>query len=73
MDIESLESGDRLICIGNEINNWGSCDSAPANLTLNEVYTLDKIEIHSWHTKLWFKELPDLVFNSVHFERLETE
>ena len=73
MDIEFLKSGDRLICINNEDNNWGGCDSASVNLILNEVYTLDKIGIHSWHTKLWFKELPDLVFNSTHFEKLETE
>ena len=70
MDIESLKVGDKLKCINNDKNNWGGCDQVSGNLILNEIYTLGAIEIHSWHTKLWFKEVPDLKFNSVHFEKV---
>lgn len=68
MDIHSLKVGDKLICADNKENNWGSCDSAPQNLSVGETYIIEKFEIHSWHTKIWLKEKPGKVFNSVHFE-----
>jgi hypothetical protein len=40
-------------------------------LTLGEVYTLDREEEHSWHTKYYLKEFPGLKFNSVNFEEVE--
>jgi len=71
MDIESLEVGDKLECVNNEDNNWGSCDPVSENLIIGEIYTIDDVRIHSWHTKIWFKEKPGLVFNSAHFEKVE--
>lgn len=50
--------------------NWGSNDDPRMYLTLGEVYTLDREEEHSWHTKYYLKEFPDLRFNSVNFEEV---
>jgi len=71
MNIYDLEIGDKIKCINNEENTWGDCDSISKHLTVGETYTLDRFRIHSWHTKLWFKEKPGLVFNSVHFVEVE--
>lgn len=40
---------------------------AAKHLTEGESYTVDKVEVHSWHTKIWLKEVPDVSFNSVLF------
>ncbi len=74
MDIFSLKIGDKLKCISNNPNTWGGCTSASDHLVIGKVYVLSDIEIHSWHTKLWFEELSfDLMFNSVHFEKVGEE
>ena len=38
------------------------------------VYTVDRIEVHSWHTTVYLKDFPGVGFNSVHFtEYIEPE
>ncbi len=37
-------------------------------LILGETYTIDHTEVHSFHTKVYLKEYPNSVFNSVCFE-----
>ena len=33
-------------------------------------YTIDHTEVSSWHTTVYLKELPNIPFNSVHFEEV---
>jgi hypothetical protein len=48
--------------------NWGGhCDPTDV-LVLGETYTIEHIEIHSWHTKVYLEEVPNKSFNSVWFE-----
>lgn len=37
-------------------------------LVEGQVYTVDRVEIHNWHTDVWLKEVPGFRFNSVHFD-----
>jgi hypothetical protein len=49
---------------------WGSNDDPNEFLTIGEVYEVEKVEPHSWHTKYRLKEFPNKKFNSVSFEVL---
>jgi len=40
-------------------------------LTLVEVYDVERIEVYSWHTKVFLKEFPGVEFNSVWFEEVK--
>jgi len=50
---------------------WGRGEDPRDYLQIGRIYTVHKIEIHSWHT-LWyiFIEEKELAFNSCCFERL---
>ena len=56
--------------VGKEPTTWGVSAFNAKLLTLGEVYTIKKIEQHSWHTKVFLKEFPDVEFNSVWFEEV---
>lgn len=45
---------------------WGGNDD-PKGLTIGKKYTVKKLEVHSWHTKVILSEFPDKKFNSVSF------
>jgi len=47
---------------------WGSNDDPRQYLEMNEIYTIDRTEVHTQHTKVYLQEYPDKKFNSVHFE-----
>jgi hypothetical protein len=47
--------------------SWGYYTGKPKELVVGERYQIDKIEIHSWHTKVWLKNVQGS-FNSVCFE-----
>jgi hypothetical protein len=66
-----FKPGSKVKVVSDFQNNWGSCDPIKENLTLGQVYTVDHIEIHSWHTKVFLTEFPDKKFNSVHFDQVE--
>jgi hypothetical protein len=53
------------------IVNWGSNDDPRLYLTIDEIYTVQETEIHSWHTKVILEEFPTLKFNSSHFDEVE--
>lgn len=61
----------KVKCISDYENHWGSCDQIKGNLTVGNIYTIENIEIHPWHTKIWLKEVPGKSFNSVYFEAVE--
>lgn len=50
---------------------WGSNDDPSDLLTIGKVYDVQKVEVHSWHTKYYLKEFPNKKFNSVSFEVIE--
>lgn len=36
-------------------------------LEVGKEYTVEKTQVDSWHTDVWLKEFPDIIFNSVFF------
>lgn len=42
-------------------------ETAKEHLVLNETYTVDYTEVHSWFTEVYLKEVPGVAFNSVLF------
>lgn len=50
--------------------HWGVPESNAKLLKLGETYTIEKTEVHSWHTKVFLKEFPGVEFNSAWFEEV---
>ena len=68
-DVLSLKKGERVKCISIDGDqSYGGCDLASLYLSTGCIYTIEKVEIHSWHTKIHLQEYPKRVFNSVLFE-----
>ena len=70
MDIDA-KHGTKVTYIANPSNEqirWGSHDDPTNLLEIGKRYTIDRTEIHSWHTKVFLQEFPDIKFNSVSFE-----
>ena len=69
MDINAPEG--TLVIYLNESDaaiKWGNNYHPGAYLNFGQTYTIERTEIHSQHTKVYLKEVPDKYFNSVHFE-----
>lgn len=48
---------------------WGTCADPRGLLTVGEEYEVERIEIHSWHTKIFLKGIDSgRGFNDVSFE-----
>jgi hypothetical protein len=53
---------------------WGSCGDPRGKLTPGEVYELDTVRVHSWHTKITLVGIDtERGFNSVSFEPVSPE
>jgi hypothetical protein len=65
-----LKPGDSVIfnSYSKEQVNFGSCDDPIKYLKMNNVYFVEEVEVHSWHTKVTLNEVPNYQFNSTHFE-----
>ena len=50
---------------------WGVSKTNASLLKFGEIYDVERIEEHSWHTKVFLKEFPDVEFNSVWFDEVE--
>ena len=50
---------------------WGSNDDPRGILVIGKEYSVQKMEVHSWHTKYWLWEHPNNKFNSANFEMVE--
>lgn len=50
---------------------WGSNDNPSTVLTMGNVYTIKRTEVHTWHTKIELEEFPGMLFNSVCFRELD--
>lgn len=69
-----MKRGDKVRYEGcsEEQQKWGNYDDH-SKLVIGEVYTVSKVEEHSWHTKVHLKGI-DGRFNSVCFTEMhETE
>ena len=51
--------------------SWAISAENAKVLTLVEVYDVERIEVYSWHTKVFLKEFPGVEFNSVWFEEVK--
>ena len=49
---------------------WGSHSNPEGLLKDGKTYTIDRTEVHSWHTKVFLKEVSNTSFNSVWFEEI---
>ena len=50
---------------------WGVDANNAKRLILGEIYTVEKTEIHSWHTKLYLQEVPGIPFSTVWFDEVK--
>jgi hypothetical protein len=68
MNSPTFRKGDQVVFRGQSDaqRRWGGNDDASSLLTVNEVYVIRKVELHSWHTKLEFENVTGR-FNSVCF------
>lgn len=71
-DYSRMKVGDKVIFLGSTDTQmqWGNHDDAMRYLTVNEAYTITRIEVHSWHTKLFLKGIENRCFNSVCFKEV---
>jgi len=53
-----------------QVNYGGGSDDPRGLLKEGKIYTLQRKEAHSWHTKYYLKEFPGKKFNSVCFEEV---
>jgi hypothetical protein len=67
----NFEKGDQVIFVSSNIDQvkWGSNTDPQGILTEGNVYVVEDVEVHSWHTKLTFSGIRGK-FNSVSFEKL---
>lgn len=68
MDIHSKE-GDKVTVTEQTMINGYFHDQKKAEkyLTVGEIYTVDEVSINDWNSWVRVKELPDEIFNTVHF------
>lgn len=69
--MENFKKGDRVIYLGSDNTqvNWGSNDDPKNVLIEGDIYQVEKVEVHSWHTKLHLRGVQGK-FNSVSFKKL---
>ena len=69
--VENFRSGDKVKYTGSieEQVRWGGNDNPKGLLFVGDIYYVEKVEIHSWHTKLHLRGVRGK-FNSVCFEKV---
>ena len=69
--VANFKVGDKVKFLGcdEEQVRWGSNDNPKGILFEGDVYYVERVEIHSWHTKLYLRGFQGK-FNSVCFEKL---
>lgn len=71
--MEDFKAGDRAIYLGciDEQVSWGASNDDPRKVMIEgNIYTIEKVEVHSYHTKLYFREVKGK-FNSVAFKKYD--
>lgn len=46
---------------------WGGNDDPRDLLEVGKVYDIKRVDVHTWHTKIYLVDFPGMKFNSVHF------
>ncbi len=69
--MENFKSGDKVRYTGSieEQVRWGNNDNPAGVLIEGDVYYVERVEIHTWHTKLYLRGVYGK-FNSVCFEKV---
>ena len=69
--VENFRVGDQVRYTGSieELVRWGSNDNPKELLFEGDIYYVERVEIHSWHTKLHLRGIRGK-FNSVCFEKV---
>lgn len=69
--VANFKRGDRVIYLGtcDEQVNLGSNDDPRNILIEGDIYQIEKVEVHSWHTKISLRGVNGK-FNSVSFNKL---
>ena len=64
-----MKAGDKVKFIEATIEQirWGSNDDPNLVCEVGATYEVEKVEVHSWHTKIWLKGIPGK-FNNASFE-----
>ena len=70
MDIYA-KSGTKVKFKGNKLYRWAVDPKNADCLITGNVYTVDRMEIHSWHTKVYLKEHPNIELDSSWFDDME--
>lgn len=74
MDIRNTKPGDKVVCVEQMgyLYFWGADrGNAKECLVVGKQYTVEKVEIHSWHTNVFLEGYPGIPFNSVQFKNVE--
>jgi hypothetical protein len=69
--MEHFKSGDKVRYTGSieEQVRWGNNDNPVGILIEGDVYYVERVEVHTWHTKLYLRGVYGK-FNSVCFEKV---
>jgi hypothetical protein len=60
-----------IVCVSNsDLKSFGFGENVEL-LEIGKRYTVVDVEIHSWHTMVTLREIPNKQFNSVHFEEVD--
>jgi hypothetical protein len=70
--MENFRAGDNVKYLGcvEEQVLWGVNDNPNSVLIVGDKYYVEKVEIHTWHTKLYLRGIYGK-FNSVCFEKIQ--
>lgn len=71
MSNTNFKKGDRVLYIGTDDDqvNYGSNDDPRNVLIEGDIYQIEKVEVHSWHSKISLRGVKGK-FNSVSFNKL---
>lgn len=58
-----------VVCIDTTQNYWGITDDNES-LTFRAIYHIERLEVHSYHTRVFLREFPGKCFNSVRFAEI---
>jgi hypothetical protein len=70
MDIEHSPKGTKIKFVAKNPISYGVNQDNAKHLIIGNVYTVSKTEMHSYHTKVFLDEVPNIPFNSVWFDEV---
>lgn len=60
----------KVLCVRNDYDGMMVGSHNHHLLEIGKEYTVENVEVHSWHTIVYLKEFPNKKFNSVVFEEI---